>query len=158
MIKARCFARQTSPSLSSRQLAALRKKLIDECARMAAEYQRDITAAQSIQEEGVEDLEELASMDVDREQLFAYSEQDRDKLLLIEEALQRMNDGTYGVCQWSGQPIPLDRLRVLPWARYSAEVQERIERGELRLGGSVEARPPEILTWVGPAGTVAAYD
>jgi len=112
------------------ELAALRARLVAERDRIAEEYRRDVTAAQSIQEEGTEDLEELAEMDVEREQLFAYSEQDHDRLRLIEEALQRMDTGTYGFCLSSGQPIPIERLRAIPWARYCAGVQERIESGE----------------------------
>jgi DnaK suppressor protein len=123
--------RPKSPWLSPRDLAALRKKLIEERDRLVAEYERDITAAQAVQEEGMEDFEELATMDVDRERLFAWSEQDRETLRLIEEALQRMDDGSYGVCLESGLPIPVNRLRAIPWARFRAEVQERFERGEL---------------------------
>lgn len=121
------------PWIPQRDLAALRRKLIEERDRVMAEYERDITAAQSIQEEGVEEFEELAEMDAEREQLFAYSEQDRETLRLIEEALQRMDDGTYGLCLWSGRPIPLNRLRAIPWARYGTDVQERIEGGKLDL-------------------------
>lgn len=112
------------------ELAALRARLIQEWERMTQEYRRDLAAAQAIQEEGTEDFEELAEMEVEREDLFAYSEQDRDRLRLVEEALQRMDAGTYGFCLSSGLPIPLERLRALPWARYRADVQERLERGE----------------------------
>ena len=113
------------------ELAGLREKLIEERDRRLAEYERDLTAAQSIQEEGMEDLGELATMDLDREQLFAYSEQDRETLRLIEEALQRMEEGTYGLCVSCGTPIPLNRLRAVPWARYGTEMQARIESGEI---------------------------
>jgi RNA polymerase-binding transcription factor DksA len=104
--------------------------LVKERAWMTEEYRRDVAAAQSIQEEGTEDFEELAEIEVEREQLFAYSEQDRERLRLIEEALQRMDAGTYGFCLSSGLPIPLERLRAIPWVRYRADVQERLERGE----------------------------
>lgn len=123
--------RRASPILSPQQTRALRKKLMQERDRIIAEYHRDYTAAQSIQEEGVEDLEELASLDLDREFLFGRSEEDRETLRLIEEALQRMDEGTFGLCQWSGEPIPLPRLRMIPWARYGAGVQAKIETGEL---------------------------
>lgn len=123
--------RSRLPWLAPKDLAWLRRKLIEERDRRLAEYERDITAAQSVQEEGVEDFEELASMDVDRERLFAYSEQDRETLRLIEEALQRMDEGTYGLCVSCGVPIPLNRLRAIPWARYGTEMQARIENGEV---------------------------
>lgn len=118
---------QAAPVVSPQQLGALRRKLLHERERIVSDYHRDLAAAQSIQEEGAEDLEELASMDLDREFLFARSEEDRDTLLLIEEALDRMDEGTFGVCQLTGEPIPLARLRLIPWARYRADVQERLE-------------------------------
>lgn len=123
--------RQAVPVFSPQQLGALRKRLMHERDRIVSAYHRDLAAAQSIQEEGAEDLEELASMDIDREFLFARSEEDRETLLLIEEALQRMEEGTYGFCQWSGKPIPFRRLQLIPWARFSFGVQEKVENGEL---------------------------
>ncbi|HET9212150.1 MAG TPA: TraR/DksA family transcriptional regulator [Thermoanaerobaculia bacterium] len=119
------------PVLPSQELAALREKLIEERDRLTAEYRQDVTEARAIQQEGLEDFEELASMDADRERLLIHSEQDRERLLLVEEALQRMADGTYGRCLLCGEPIPLERLRLIPWARYGATVQEKIERGEI---------------------------
>lgn len=123
--------RRTTHLLSPQQLGALHKKLLRERDRIISDYHRDYTAAQSIHEEGVEDLEELASLDLDREFLFARSEDDREMLLQIEEALQRMDEGTYGICLWSGEPIPIERLRLIPWARFSAGVQAKVETGEL---------------------------
>jgi RNA polymerase-binding transcription factor DksA len=50
----------------------------------------------------------------------------------IEEALRRIEQGTYGVCEMSGNPIERERLKVLPFARYSVSVQSEIERGKPR--------------------------
>lgn len=119
------------PVLPPEELAALREKLIEERDRLTAEYRQDVEEARAIQQEGLEDFEELASMDTDRERLLIHSEQDRERLLLIEEALQRVADGTYGRCVLCGEPIPLDRLWLVPWARYGVGVQEKIERGEI---------------------------
>lgn len=129
MIEAMNTQLATMPWLAPKDLTALRRRLIEERDRRMAEYERDLGAAQAVQEEGGEDFEELASMELDREQLFAYSEQDREILRLIEEALQRMDEGTYGLCVSCGEPIPLNRLRAIPWARYGTEMQARIENG-----------------------------
>ena len=120
-----------SPVLPPNQVAELRRKLVEERDRIISDYRRDLTAAQSTREEGAEDLEELASLYRSREFLFARSEEDRQKLLLIEDALQRMDEGTYGLCQWSGEAISRARLRFIPWARYSIDVQEKIENGQI---------------------------
>lgn len=105
--------------------------LLEEQKRLTEEYRHDVTAAQQIEVDRTEDLEELATMDIDRERLFAHSEQDRETLRLIEEALQRMLEGTYGLCQGSGEPIPVERLRRIPWARYRTDVQEKVESGDV---------------------------
>jgi RNA polymerase-binding transcription factor DksA len=50
------------------------------------------------------------------------------RLQLIDEALQRITDGTYGVCRRCGQPIPDDRLEAIPFAAYDIECQEIVDR------------------------------
>lgn len=114
------------------ELQALRRSLLEEMDTVVSLYRQDVHAAQEIREEGVEDEEELASMDFDRDLLFALSEVEREKLRQIEEALQRMDEGSYGLCFEDGRPIPVDRLRQIPWARYCAGHQELVEEGLLR--------------------------
>ena len=48
----------------------------------------------------------------------------------IDEALQRIDTGEYGTCQMSGQPIPMARLRVIPWARYRIECARLAEQSK----------------------------
>ena len=122
---------RASPGLSPDELTSLRKALIEEQDRLRAEYRHDLAAAQAIKVEGTEDLEELASIETDQNLLFTHSEQERKTLRLIEEALERMDQGTYGLCLLTGEPIPVERLRQVPWARYVQSVQEKIERGDL---------------------------
>ena len=47
-------------------------------------------------------------------------------LLDIDEALERIEDGIYGVCEATGEPITRERLRAKPWARYSLEHERQI--------------------------------
>jgi len=53
---------------------------------------------------------------------------DRKLIREIDAALNRIQDGTYGICELSGEPIKLDRLEELPWARYSIEAARSLER------------------------------
>lgn len=124
-------ARCASPVLSDEDCEDLRRSLLTERQRLLEEYRHDVGTAQAIEVERGEDLVDLAAVDVDRDRLFAHSEQDRETLRRIEEALQRMAVGTYGLCLRTAEPIPLERLRLIPWARYLEDVQERIERGEI---------------------------
>jgi RNA polymerase-binding transcription factor DksA len=54
--------------------------------------------------------------------------QEEDAIHEVNEALRRILDGTYGVCQMTGCPIPDARLRVVPWTRYTKEALESLER------------------------------
>jgi DnaK suppressor protein len=48
------------------------------------------------------------------------------QLRLVDEALDRLSSGDYGVCQACEEPIPAKRLRALPWARYCITCQETV--------------------------------
>ena len=56
---------------------------------------------------------------------------DRKLIGEINDALSRIEDGTYGICQHSGQPISEARLRELPWARYSIDSARELERRQM---------------------------
>jgi RNA polymerase-binding transcription factor len=115
-----------------RELTELRQRLVSEREKILALYRDDVHAAREIQEEGTEDFEELASMDVDRELLLALSESERERIQEIDDALLRMDEGSYGICLQSGRPIDLARLREVPWARYCVQHQGMVEDGRLR--------------------------
>ncbi|MCE9578054.1 MAG: TraR/DksA family transcriptional regulator [Deltaproteobacteria bacterium] len=53
---------------------------------------------------------------------------DADRLVDVEHALGKIDAGTYGLSEQSGAPIPLDRLEAVPWARRTAQEEERRER------------------------------
>lgn len=51
---------------------------------------------------------------------------DRRKLKLIDAALARLDRGEFGICDECGEPIPANRLRVVPWAQYCVPCQDRL--------------------------------
>ncbi|MHC4061485.1 MAG: TraR/DksA family transcriptional regulator [Planctomycetota bacterium] len=67
------------------------------------------------------------------EQEFALGLMDSERKLLreIDDALERIQQGTYGVCEGTGKPIPKARLRAQPWARYCVEYARMLEEGLL---------------------------
>lgn len=68
----------------------------------------------------------------DREFALSLVSNEQDILYEIDEALHRIDAGTYGVCEMTGRPIELERLKVLPYARYCREAQEQLERNRKR--------------------------
>lgn len=62
---------------------------------------------------------------------------DRDAKLLreVERALDKVDGGTFGLCEGTDEPIGYARLKLRPWTRYSVTYKEELEREEKRLGG-----------------------
>ncbi len=79
------------------------------------------------------DMTDRASEEIDR--TFELRTRDRERKLInkIDAALRRIEDGTYGYCEETGEPIGLKRLEARPVATLSIEAQEMHEKAEKRL-------------------------
>jgi len=65
---------------------------------------------------------------------------DSERKILVEvnEALRRIEEGTYGICEGRGEPIPKQRLKAIPWARYCVACATLLEKGILAKKSSQE--------------------
>lgn len=122
---------RTKDVLTPAQLEVLRERLQAERQRLLAAYHDHAVAGQEIVPEGTEDLVDQATAENDRDALFEISDAEWRQYQEVEEALQRIDKGTFGICEHSGEPIPLERLEALPWARLRAEYQALVEQGLL---------------------------
>lgn len=75
---------------------------------------------QHIAEQGSENYDQTLSLNL--------AAQDRKRIKEIDDALHRIEDGTYGLCELTNQPIPEERLEELPWSRYTIEAARQLER------------------------------
>ena len=100
---------------------------------------------------GTEDYVDYAVNSYAREFLLSLTELDRKHLLLVEEALNRIDRGEYGYCQQCGEDVAPKRLEVQPWARHCVRCQELEEKGCSRSSRSTSAttrnRPTSPRTW-----------
>lgn len=64
----------------------------------------------------------------DRDFALSLLSQEQDALYEIDEALKRIEVGTYGKCEMSGKPIPRARLEAIPFARFTVECQSQLEK------------------------------
>src|SRR5881396_2550873 len=87
---------------------------------------------QHLQDENVNhpDLADRASSETDRAIELRARDRQRKLISKIDAALERIDDGTYGYCEETGEPISLKRLEARPIATFSIEAQERHERRE----------------------------
>jgi DnaK suppressor protein len=119
--------------LSPEVLAELSALLEESRRALLAEYDSDVEHEREAPLDEVGDVVDRAEIALEREAMFASGESEREALLQIEDALARMWEGTYGICQEGGEPISLERLRAVPWARCCAAHQEALERRQGRL-------------------------
>ncbi len=74
-------------------------------------------------------MADLGSDNFEQEFSLSLMEGEEDILREIDAALERINAGTYGVCEESGKRITKARLRAIPYARYCVEMAEKMENG-----------------------------
>ncbi|WP_426957094.1 RNA polymerase-binding protein DksA [Muricoccus radiodurans] len=115
--------------MNPRQLAYFRQKLL----RWRADLLREAGETLSSMGQGgiVEaDLTDRASVETDRALELRTRDRARKLISKIDQALERVDNGTYGYCEETGEPIGLRRLEARPIATLSIEAQERHERME----------------------------
>jgi DnaK suppressor protein len=82
-------------------------------------------------DESAQDMADRATSAYTKEFAYSLSEQDRKTLLLIDEALGRLDGGTYGVCVHCALPVQEKRIEAVPWARHCLDCQELQDKGLL---------------------------
>jgi len=117
------------PFMNERQREYFRAKLIAWREDILKEAKETLL---HLQEENVNhpDLADRASSETDRSIELRSRDRQRKLIAKIDEALGRIDDGTYGYCEETGEPISLRRLEARPIATLSVEAQERHERRE----------------------------
>jgi DnaK suppressor protein len=90
------------------------------------------TVSKQKAEEGVDngDSVDQASQSIEKELLFELSDNERNTLDMIEAAIRKVDNGTYGLCEATQRPIGRQRLEAIPYCRYSIEYQNQLENKE----------------------------
>jgi DnaK suppressor protein len=86
------------------------------------------SGANSVTGEPSGDIYDQASSERDRELGMLLGDREREKLVSIDEAILRLEEGEYGICEECEEEIPLGRLKVLPFARHCVKCKSDIER------------------------------
>lgn len=115
--------------MSGRQKSYFREKLLKWRSEIVRETQITL---QSLNEESEQhaDLADRATSETDRAIELRARDRQRKLIAKIDAALERIEDGSYGYCEETGDPISLKRLDARPIATLSLEAQERHERRE----------------------------
>jgi DnaK suppressor protein len=111
-------------------LGDMREKLISEIS--GSRIPESLTASSEIG-----DLVDQAGDERDRELSLLLTDRDKEKLFAINEALEKLKEGSYGICEECGEKIGQGRLKVMPLAKYCVNCQSKIEK-EMVLQKKVE--------------------
>jgi len=109
-----------------------RQQLQDRRRALARDYWKEREASLAYVQVNPEDEIDMAVRTHTRDCFVTFSEIERNQLFLIDEALRRLDEGTWGICAACGRGIPEQRLDAIPWARtcYGCQVQREAEDGD----------------------------
>ena len=120
---------EKEPFMNKRQLKYFREKLEDWKADLVDMTKSTVQYMQA-EENNHPDLTDRASSETERALELRTRDRHRKLISKIDQALRRIDDGTYGYCEYTGEPIGLKRLDARPIATLSVEAQEAHERRE----------------------------
>jgi len=118
-------------SMDKKKLDSFKKRLEtrqQELRRMVSRTQQD---GRSADEDTAQDIADRAASSYTKEFLFHQSNNDRQLLQMVDGALSRIREGTFGECISCGKEINPKRLEAVPWTRHCIECQEKLEQGRL---------------------------
>ncbi|MGO9126386.1 MAG: TraR/DksA family transcriptional regulator [Terriglobales bacterium] len=117
--------------MEKKKLDSFKKRLEtrqQELRRMVSRTEQD---GRTVDEDSAQDIADRAASSYTKEFLFHQSNNDRQLLQMVENALSRIREGTFGECIACGKDINAKRLEAVPWTRHCIECQEKLEQGRL---------------------------
>ena len=120
---------EEEPFMNENQLEYFREKLLDWKKSILSES-KDTIKGMKEETRNIPDVADRASEETDRALELRTRDRQRKLISKIDSALRRIDDGSYGYCDETGEPISLKRLDARPIATFSVEAQERHERRE----------------------------
>ena len=109
----------------------VRKSLLFKRDELLHDLAKNREVSEETVDESAQDMADRATSAYTKEFAYSLSESDRKILILIEEALERLNAGIYGTCINCSQPVQEKRIEAVPWARHCLDCQELQDKGLL---------------------------
>ncbi len=117
--------------MDKKKLDAFKKRLEDRQRELRQNVSRNEQDGRAADMDTAQDIADRASSSYTKEFLFHQSSNERQTLQMVENALGRIREGTFGECINCGNEINAKRLEAVPWTRYCIECQEKLEKGLL---------------------------
>jgi len=117
--------------IDKKTLKRFRKTLLKEREEIIGEVKQIYESSKEMGQDGIQDIADEAANIYHRQVLLSLTENERTRLQEVDEALDRIESGSYGICEECGEPIGLKRLEVRPVAKYCVPCKTKLEKGKL---------------------------
>ena len=117
--------------MDKKKLEYFRKRLEGRQQELRRTVSRTEQDGRTVDEDSAQDIADRAASSYTKEFLFHQSNNDRQLLAMVESALDRIRQGSFGECISCGKEINAKRLEAVPWTRHCIECQEKLEQGIL---------------------------
>ena len=122
--------------MDKKKLDAFKKRLEDRQRELRLNVSRTAQDGREADLETAQDVADRAANSYTKEFLFSQSSNERQILQMVDGALIRIRDGSFGECIACGEEINPKRLEAVPWTRHCIECQEKLEQGLLEATGT----------------------
>ena len=122
---------QAVTRMDQKKLKSFRERLVVKKQEILVAYNKNKTYGKEADEDGAQDIADKASNSYTKEFLFSLSNNERDMLQLVDEALTRVEGRRFGLCAVCEDEVDKKRLDAVPWAKYCISCQEKQEQGLL---------------------------
>ena len=116
--------------MDAQKLEHFRKLLLEQLRQHTENVRDEQAAALDSMDDGVKDSVDMSLQDVNQEMALRLGERESQAIADIDQALMRIDEGSYGVCVSCGKPIDERRLEAVPTARYDAACQTLLEKSQ----------------------------
>ena len=120
-----------SRDMDKKKLESFKKRLEERQQSLRKAVSRTEEDGRIADQDTAQDIADRAASSYTKEFLFSQSNNDRQLLHMVETALLRIREGSFGECVSCGNEINAKRLEAVPWTRYCIECQEKLEKGQL---------------------------
>jgi DnaK suppressor protein len=114
--------------VKAQDVEVFKRKLLEMRRDLLGQVEKNKLYSKEVGEDGIPDSGDVAAYSYSKEVLMGLGENERTKLRLVEEALAKIDEGTYGVCERCEEAIPVKRLELLPFTRYCVQCQSELEK------------------------------
>jgi DnaK suppressor protein len=116
--------------MDRQKLQYFRNLLLEQRRQANEDIQAERADASQMGDDGVKDPADMAESDLEQSTAFDIASRESQLIEDIDEALRRIDEGTYGQCLRCGKPISEERLKQMPTAKYDAECQAAMEAAQ----------------------------